>query len=352
MLSAQDCAQRLREQAYKTLSPQIRDLEQELRNLASALSSGLQKIEQRLDALRNIELPTTETVLDEIFNEIRLYQEKQISSLALLARGLHQKHTQEEILSFLLDQVAVFFPRVALFSIRGDKLVGWSSRGFPETQAQNISHASLLRSECQVPDGVLESALPIALADIPSALALLQLLRENPTEVWHVMPLRVLKRSVALLLTGAADQAKSSIDALCVLAELASLRLENVALKILQELTRVEYKTPVQASRTEEPVATPETRSADQVGPVTAVAEQAPVHFAEQVEAVPPKPAPLAAAEVPPPTAPPAGELEKPTAVAAQVTAEAVSSATPAAKPAPTQPSEPLAVAEDRKSVV
>ena len=41
MPSAQDCAERLREQAYRTLLPQIRDLEQELQNVSNSLSTGI-----------------------------------------------------------------------------------------------------------------------------------------------------------------------------------------------------------------------------------------------------------------------------------------------------------------------
>ena len=72
MPSAQDCAERLREQAYRTLVPQVRDLEQELKSISSSLLAGLEQIERKLEALRKIELPTAELVLNEILeNEIR-----------------------------------------------------------------------------------------------------------------------------------------------------------------------------------------------------------------------------------------------------------------------------------------
>ena len=69
MPSAQDCAERLREQAYRTLSPQVRDLEQELKGVSSSLLAGLEQIERKLESLRKIELPTTESILTEILDE-------------------------------------------------------------------------------------------------------------------------------------------------------------------------------------------------------------------------------------------------------------------------------------------
>ena len=70
MPSEQDYAERLREQAYRTLSPQIKDLEQELQALGSSLSTGMYQIGRKLEALSRIELPSTEIVLGEILEEV------------------------------------------------------------------------------------------------------------------------------------------------------------------------------------------------------------------------------------------------------------------------------------------
>src|SRR5512136_2305962 len=122
MPSAQDCAERLREQAYRTLLPQIRDLEQELQSVTSSLSSKFEQIQRKLESLRNIELPTTDLILNEILGEVIHQKDLEADSLVLFMRGLRQKETQEEILSFLLDNAHQCFSRVALFAVRGDRL--------------------------------------------------------------------------------------------------------------------------------------------------------------------------------------------------------------------------------------
>ena len=60
MPSAKDCAERLREQAYKTLLPQIQDLGEELKAVSYSFSDGVRQVERKLEGLRQIELPTTE----------------------------------------------------------------------------------------------------------------------------------------------------------------------------------------------------------------------------------------------------------------------------------------------------
>ena len=135
MPSAQDFAERLRKQAYRTLSPQIGDLEQELQNVASALSAGIQQIERRLEALRHIELPTTEPVLDEFLGEALRRKDLVTGDLAHFTRGMRQRETQEEILTFLLDSAQSCSPRTALYVVRGDRFIGWS----PEVRIKNLS---------------------------------------------------------------------------------------------------------------------------------------------------------------------------------------------------------------------
>src|SRR5512146_2667219 len=112
MPSARDCADRLREQAYRTLLPQIRDLEEELQNVGGSLSTGINQIERKLEALRHIELPITELVLGEILEDVIRQKELEASSMVLFARGVRHRETQEEILTFLLDAAQKYFPRV------------------------------------------------------------------------------------------------------------------------------------------------------------------------------------------------------------------------------------------------
>jgi len=235
MPSAQDCAERLREQAYRTLLPQIRDLEAELQNVNASLSTGIQQIERRLETLRQIELPTTELILDEILGEIVRRKEWEAGALALFARDLCRKETQEEILAFLLEGAQKFSLRLILFANRGDRLVGWSSRGFSDDVAKNVSSDSFSRSECPQLWDALEAETSMAASSLPER-ASLQAIQEAGKGPWRFFPLRVLQKPVALLLASEADGSASDSNALSILVEFAALRLENIALKILYGL--------------------------------------------------------------------------------------------------------------------
>jgi hypothetical protein len=260
MPSAKVCAERLREQAYKTLLPQIRDLEEELKALGSSLSAGVHQIERRFEALRQIELPTTELILEEILGEIVRQKDLETSLLARFARDVCKKETQEEILTFLLDEAQPYSPRLALFAAKGDRLVGWSSRGCPDALARTISSTSLLRSECSQLVDALNGESVITASSLPD-MGCLQSLQEDSRGPWRLFPLRVLQRPVALLLAGETEEIACHQDALSILVDCTALQLENVALKILYKLMEEKpepttRQTPAETAAAE-PVAAP-----------------------------------------------------------------------------------------------
>lgn len=230
MPSAQECAERLREQAYRTLLPQIKDLEQELQGFSSSLSTGVRQLEQKLEMLSHTELPATEAVLSEILDEVIRRKDTETSTLALFAQGVRIKETQEEILGFLLDSAHAYFPRIALFVVRGDRFIGWSSRGYSDAQAKEISSCSFLRSDLGPFEEAVKNETDAVSTDIPS------FLKDNSNGPWHIFPLRAMQRPVAVLLGEADGDSKSRPDAISVLISLTALRLENIALKILYEL--------------------------------------------------------------------------------------------------------------------
>ncbi len=318
MPSAQDCAERLREQAYRTLLPQIRDLEEELQRINSSLSTGVHQIGQKLEALSHIELPTTELILSELLEEVTQQKDLETSALVQFGRGLRQKETQEEILTFLLDNAQKYFPRVALFAVRGDRFVGWSSRGYSEAASKNISSCSFLRSEYPQFQEAIESEIPTAVTDLPSGEPL-QPLQQEAQGPWHLLPLRAMQRPVALLLAGAAEGISCHPDALSILVDFTTLRLENIALKILNDLTAERWQPAPQPVPSVEiaaamPAAAPEpspempvarevvaqARIAEPV-PVEPIPAEAEVKFEEQLipEAEPPaKAVPVPAARI------------------------------------------------------
>jgi hypothetical protein len=263
---AQECAERLREQAYRTLLPQIKDLEQELQSFSSFLSTGVRQLEQKLEMLSHTELPATEAVLSEILDEVIRHKDTQTSILALFAQGVRTKETQEEILGFLLDSTRAYFPRVALFAVRGDRFIGWSSRGYSDAQAKEISSCSFLRSDLVPFEEAVESEKDSVSANLPG------FLKENSSGPWHIFPLRAMQRPVAVLLGEADGDSKSCLDAIPVLISLTALRLENIALKILYELT---------SEKTE---ATPKSVPAKTI-PAAAAFEQTPAPVFEAVSA-------------------------------------------------------------------
>jgi hypothetical protein len=312
MPSAQDCAERLREQAYRTLLPQIRDLEQELQSVNSSLSSRFEQIQRRIESLRNIELPTTDLILNEILGEVIRRKDLESDALAHFMRGLRQKETQEEILSFFLDSVHPYFSRVALFSVRGDRFVGWSSRGFPETLARDISSCSLICSDYPQLQDALESEHTTPATGFPEG-SPLQVLTEDRSGPWSLLSLQVLQKPVALLLSRGMDAASNNTNTLAIMAGLVSMRLENIALKILRELT---------ATRTMIAAQPPVKEAAPAPEPVIEERPLPPIPVAEPIVVQEPAPEPVPVFE-PEPEAPPTPEpVGAPPEIAVEVPAE------------------------------
>jgi hypothetical protein len=235
MPSAQECAERLREQAYRTLLPQIRGLEQELQSFNSSLSSGVRQIEQKLEILSHTELPSTEAVLSEILGEVVRRKEADASTLALFAQGVRKKETQEEILGFLLDSAQAYVPRVALFAVRGDRFIGWSSKGFSDEQAKELSSCSFSRSELTSFQEAIENEATAISFDFPDS-GPIDFMKEASVGPWRIFPLHAMQRPVAVLLVETGVNPESRQDSIAVLVSLTALRLENIALKILHEL--------------------------------------------------------------------------------------------------------------------
>jgi hypothetical protein len=126
----------------------------------------------------------------------------------------------------------------------------------------------------------------LSLSDF-SGCAPLKFLNGADQGVHCLIPLRVLERPVALLMAEGAEQSQNDRDALSILVEFAALQLENIALKILYELTSSKPGTGLPAQ--EEP-AVPSVPS-EQPEPAPApVMPTVPVPAA-QAEPVPP-PAP------------------------------------------------------------
>jgi hypothetical protein len=273
MPSAQDCAERLREQAYRTLLPQIRDLDKELQSVSDTLSTGIQRLGQKLNELSHIELPTTEVVLNEILGDITRETDLNASALALFAQNVRQKETQEEILACLLDAVQRYVPVAGLFAVRGSRYIGWSSRGYSELLTQSFGACDFPRSDCPKFDEVLEGAAAVTCSDLTNVCVPLQFLQDETRGDFRLIPLQVLDRPVGILIAGGGTLTQNSADAVAVLAEFAVLRLENISLRILYELSAIKRESSVAVQEKPAPAEIP--------------ASAAPV-----VEEIPPEPIP------------------------------------------------------------
>jgi hypothetical protein len=246
MPSARDCADRLREQAHKTILPQIQDLQEELQQVSSLLSTGVKQIENKLDALRHTELPATELVLNELLEDEIRKRDLEGKTLSRFMQELRTKETQEEILTLLLDSAAQYFPQVALFTVRGDQFTGWSSRGFDETAARSISSDSFLQSECAQLQNALRVGQPSSISELTGAESL-RFMQENAHGLWQLFPLHILQRPVALLIAGETSAMAGRPEALSILIDSVSLRLENISLKILNAIGATKPQTIYQA---------------------------------------------------------------------------------------------------------
>ncbi len=259
MPSAQDFAERLRKQAYKALSSQIGDLEQELQNVATSLSAGVRQIEQRIDALRHIELPSTEPVLDEFLGDALRQKDLTAGDLVHFTQDIRKRETQEEILTLFLDGAQRCSPRIALYVVRGDRFLGWSSRGYSKSLARKISSCAFYRAECPQFQEALQSGNTAVIPEL-SGIDSLQLLKDEAQGPWRLVPLSALQRPIAILLAGETEGIPVHSDSLSVLAGFTMLQLENIALRILYELTAakpdaVPQFAPSQAVAAPEPAA-------------------------------------------------------------------------------------------------
>jgi len=253
MPSVQKCADQLREQAYKTLTPQIQALEDELRDFNRLLATGIRSIGYKLESLRHTEFPVTESILNNYLQNDLRKRDLEGEALALFTRGLRTKETQEEILASLLDNAANCFPRVALFAIRSDMFKGWSSRGFSDSTAGSISTDEFRKADCSWLMKALRSGDHTEVSDLPD-IGSLRLMREESSGVWRVYPLYVLGRPAAVLLAGKAEGFAERPEALAILMDCAALRLENVALKIIKTLNDPSPENAVAAVLPAEPL--------------------------------------------------------------------------------------------------
>ncbi len=273
MPSGQEYANRLREEAHRTLAPQVNDLENELNNIKNDLCLSLGQLGHKLDAIRSQALPEVESVVSEAMEEAArekgLQMTETLAALAHFARQIRSLETQEEILNLLMDAAGKFAPRVALFAVREGRLSGWSSRGFSEKVSEEIRACTFDRAKSPLFQATAETETPATASDV-SGEAALGFIREDAPVPWHLFQLRAIGRSIAFLLVPGTGDARVSLESLSALMDITGTCVENIALRIMQEVRSREARQEPAAAEEQEVLPMPEPL---QAAPAAAVLE-------------------------------------------------------------------------------
>jgi hypothetical protein len=318
MTSGQDFAARIREQARNAVTPHVAGLGDELRELQNTIGTYIQGLGTKLDLLHQLEVPMSETIVAEAVNEateaaIR-QRDAERMALAQFAHDLRARETQEELLNMLLDGASRFAPRVGLFIVREESFQGWACRGFSEVTTTRFSSIGMPREQSPLMQSALTSEGLVSSPDFSAESGEdLAFMAKEASGPWHAFPLIAINRPVAVLVVATADANRCDLESLCLVMNITGLCLENLALKILQELRTQSYmpaRTPVvahppaTAAIIEEPITVPPPPIAEE--PPAAVPEE------PQVDVAPEPPA--AVAEVPQAEACATAALEQPPA--------------------------------------
>ena len=313
MPSGHEYATRIREQAQKVLTPQVGNLSEELRGLQGAFSASIQKVEEKLQAILQTEIPVTDEILKEAVEEVTRQRDLERVSLAHFIHEMRSKETQQEILTMLLEEANRFAPRVALFVVRDERITGWSSRGYSEEVTEKIAQVSIGQAENPFLQRALLSDGLTSCADLAGEAGLAQLLEQEASGPWHAFPLKAFQRPVAVLLAAAAENCRCDLESLCLIMDITGLYIENLALRILHDLhipaPPKEERPPEGAEAQQEAAAASEAEAP----PLAAVEPETPAEPQILPQEAEPEPQPETAAEpiialAPPPEAEPAPE--------------------------------------------
>jgi len=238
MLSGQDYASRLREETRRELARNLQALEEDIRTLQTNFSTSFAQIARKLGSTLELEVPAAEAILVDAVKEAEKRKEgsrdEEMLQLARFAHDMRQRETQEEILNSLLDGAHRYAPRLVLFVARGNQFIAWSSRGFTDEAA--LRKCSFPIANSQLLHDALDADGLITVNDLSKESVLSQALPEGAQWPWHAFPMKAIHRPVAVLLASAADGGKCDLESLCILMDLTGLCIENIALKILQEV--------------------------------------------------------------------------------------------------------------------
>jgi hypothetical protein len=249
MPSGPDYAKRILDETRRVLDPRISALQVAFESLKNHLLTSISQLTPQLEAIQGIVLPTAEGIVTEAMKEAAWQNQVEVNLLAEFANGMRRKETQEEILSLLLDTAHQFAHGVALFVVRGDEIAGWSSRGFSPDTAARFGSCSFALADSALLQKALGGDAILTVTHPPEESRLQEMFQDEPLISWHFLPMKALQRRIAVLVACDSGARLCNLDSLRILMDFTSLCVENLALKILQELRTTDTPAPEAASQ-------------------------------------------------------------------------------------------------------
>ncbi len=262
MTPDQDLASRLREEARQSLEPRFDSLAIEFSEFQLKISQALTRATEKLKELREWDFAGLADVLSHAVEESVQHRAEDLCVLIRHAASIQRLETQEEILNSLLDGAFKDRHKVALFTVRGNRIQGWASRGYDDDAAAGIASYES-STENPVFRQALSSEARLTVDDLSEAPGLVELLLGATPGRLHFLPLRTMGRPVGILVVVPSDGPGENLEALELLISISAMRIENLALRILKEfeIAATVHRAPVPpaaepAPPTQEPLET------------------------------------------------------------------------------------------------
>jgi hypothetical protein len=155
--------------------------------------------------------------------------------LAKFVREIRTKETQEEILNAVLEAALPHAPRVAMMVARPGGFVAWSSRGYPEDEARRLAGSTVAFNDSPLLRGALQATSHLTAENLSEERALVAVIG-TPATPLIAFPVRALHRPVAVLLASGDDARGCNLEPLAVILDATELSIENLALRVLQDV--------------------------------------------------------------------------------------------------------------------
>jgi len=255
MTSGQELIRRLREDVQMALAQRASAIGTDLASLQQITASKLEEIRQKLDEPPAPELPIEGTIAgvletaEKLQGELAAEAGDRTAQLAECAEQMRSQETQEEILNCLADGAARFASRLAVLLVRPEGCSGWTARGLSDPAGAQIRELFVEAGRSPLLAGAVKSGT--ASTEVPEDSPLAEFLANNgEAATWHAVRLRAMGKSVAVVAAAGSSAKACDPGALRVLVELAGLNLENMALRVLQEVRAAKPATPPRAPET------------------------------------------------------------------------------------------------------